>query len=225
MDRQAWLAERRAAVELDYTIEAPTYDDGYDPATPVHRRSVEHLIDSCPPGGTVLDAACGTGPYIGMVLEAGLRVVGADQSAGMLEQARSRFPEVRFERIGLQELAFEGDFDAAMCVDAMEHVPPEDWLVVLGNLVRAVRPEGHVYLTLEQIDPREVDQAFAELTAADAPAVRGEVVAGDTGGYHFYPDRDRVGGWLADAGLEIVEDTDEWLGGYGYRHLLLRTPA
>ncbi len=112
-----------------------------------------------------------------------------------------------------------------MCVDAMEHVPPEDWPAVLGNLVRAVRPAGHVYLTLEQIDPRDVDQAFAELTAADAPAVRGEVVAGDTGGYHFYPDRDRVGGWLADAGLEIVEDTDEWLDGYGYRHLLVRTPA
>ena len=126
MDRPAWLAERRAAVEWDYTIEAQTHDDGYDPATPVHRRFVSRLIDSCPPRGMVLDAACGSGTYVGMALEAGLRVVGADQSAGMLAQARSKFPDVLFERIGLQELTFEADFDAAMCVDAMEHVPPED---------------------------------------------------------------------------------------------------
>ena len=39
MDRQRWLAERRAEVERSYTDEAPTYDD-YDPATPVHRRFV-----------------------------------------------------------------------------------------------------------------------------------------------------------------------------------------
>ena len=75
----------------------------------------------------MLDAACGTGKYFGMVLEAGRRVVGNDQSAGMLARARARFPAVPLERVGLQELAFNGEFDAVMCIDAMENVPPEDW--------------------------------------------------------------------------------------------------
>ena len=222
-DRRAWLAERRAVVEADYSRDAPTYDDGYDPATPIHRRFVARLIDSCPEGGEILDAACGTGPYVDMILEAGRRVIGTDQSAGMLAQARSKHPTVQFEQIGLQELAFDRDFDAAMCVDAMEHIPPEDWPDVLANLRRAVSGGGHIYLSLEEVERRELDRALATATADGWPAIFGEDIGDDTGGYHFYPNRDRVRGWLIEAGLEVVEEADEWLNGYGYHHLLVRT--
>jgi 2-polyprenyl-3-methyl-5-hydroxy-6-metoxy-1,4-benzoquinol methylase len=222
MDRPDWLAERRAAVEADYTRDAPTYDEGFDPATPVHREFVSRLIDGCPEGGTVLDAACGTGPYVGQVLSAGRRVVGTDQSRGMLARARSKYPETRFEPVGLQELAFEGEFDAVMCIDAMEHVPPEDWPHVVRNLRRAVKPGGCGYLSLEEVEDSELARAFAEATAAGLPAVYGEDVGQDTGGYHFYADRQRVQGWLAAAGFEVIDEADERLEGYGYHHLTLR---
>jgi hypothetical protein len=52
--------------------------------------------------------------------------------------------------------------------------------------------------------------------------VRGEHVGPETGGYHYYPDRHQVRAWLDQTGLEIVDEADEWLDGYGYRHLLLR---
>ena len=223
MERQEWLSERRTAVEGNYDLEAPTYDS-YDPATDVHRRFVARLIETCRPGGTLLDAACGTGPYIQMVLDAGRHVVGVDQSAGMLGQAQAKFPDARFEQVGLQELAFDLEFDGVMCLDAMEHVPPEDWPRVLENFVRAVPPGEHVYLTLEQVERRVIEDAFEEATAEGLPVVFGEVIAGDTGGYHHYADRERVSGWLADAGLQVVDEEDEWLEGYGYRHLFLRTP-
>jgi ubiquinone/menaquinone biosynthesis C-methylase UbiE len=220
VDRSAWLAERRSAVRASYTDEAPTYDDGYDPATAVHRRFVARLIASCPAGGSVLDAACGTGPYIGMVLAAGLRVVGTDQSPGMLARARAKHPTARFELTGLQELAFDGGFDAAMCVDAMENVPPEEWPVVLQNLRCALRPSGSLYLTVEEVDRDDFDQVLREATARGVPAVLGEVVSGDTAGYHYYPERDRVAAWLKDAGLDMVEEADEPLDGYRYHHVL-----
>jgi len=222
MDRLEWLSDRRAVVEANYDLEAPTYDS-YDPATPMHSRFVARVIETCRPGGTLLDAACGTGPYVQMVLDAGRHLVGADQSAGMLDRARAKYPGVHFERIGLQELRFDREFDAAMCVDAMEHVPPEDWLGVLENFGRAVPPGGHIYLTLERVEAGELDEALAEMAAAGLPAVRGEVIAGDTGGYHHYADPDQVDLWLAEAGLELVDEAEEWLDGYGYRHLFLRT--
>jgi ubiquinone/menaquinone biosynthesis C-methylase UbiE len=223
MERQEWLSQRRAAVEENYDLEAPDYDS-YDPATELHRRFVARLIETCRPGGTLLDAACGTGPYIQMVLDAGRHVVGVDQSAGMLGQAQAKFPDARFEQVGLQELAFDLEFDGVMCLDAMEHVPPEDWPRVLENFVRAVPPGEHVYLTLEQVERRVIEEAFEEATAEGLPVVFGEVIAGDTGGYHHYAERERVSGWLADAGLQVVDEEDEWLEGYGYRHLFLRTP-
>jgi len=187
MDRATWLAERRAAVEADYTRDGPTYDDGYDPTTPTHRRFVTRLIETCPRGGTLLDAPCGTGPYFKMVKAAGRDVVGADQSVGMLAAAHMKHPDVRLEMVGLQELAFDAEFDATMTIDAMEHVPPEEWPIVLANLKRSVRPGGHLYLTVEEGEDREIETSFADIQARGLPGVRGETVADGTGGYHLLP--------------------------------------
>ena len=220
MNRQTWLSERRAQAERSYTASAPTYDER-EPSSPVHAAFVALVDASVDVGGTILNAACGTGRYTDAILDAGLQVVGIDQSAGMLEQARRKHPGVEVEQTGLQELAFRDAFDAAICIDAMEYVPPEDWPVVLGNLRRAVRPGGLVYLTVEEIDRAEVDRAYADAVEASLPVVSGEHHRRG-GGYHFYPTRDQVTAWLAAARLEIVaEDTSPGTN-YAYWHLLLR---
>jgi ubiquinone/menaquinone biosynthesis C-methylase UbiE len=219
VDRQAWLRERRQTAEERHdAIHAFTYDDQYGEIGPTHRRFVADLLERCPPGGTVLDAACGTGKYFAMVTDSGRRVVGTDQSTGMLARARARFPAVPLERVGLQELAFDAEFDAVMCVDAMENIPPEDWPRVVANLRRAVRPGGPVYLTVEQVDDQELDRELADATARGLPVVRGEA---SREGYHFYPSRGQVDGWLEEAGLVVVAEEHSQGEGYGYLHLLL----
>jgi ubiquinone/menaquinone biosynthesis C-methylase UbiE len=221
MDRRAWLdAQRVSAVEQYDRLDSPTCDEG--PITPTHRRFVERVIESCPPGGAILDAPCGTGRYFEPVLAAGRTVVGIDQSAGMLARARARHPEVVLEKIGLQELELDDAFDAAMCIDALEFVCPEDWPRVLAGLHRAVRGGGLVYLTVEQIDPAEIASAFAEATAAGLPVVRGESIRRG-GVYHYYPSLDRVSRWLAAEGLEIVAETISRARTHGYLHILARS--
>jgi ubiquinone/menaquinone biosynthesis C-methylase UbiE len=218
VERRAWLDERRRAARERYdTLHATGYDQQeWGAISPTHRRFVDQLVQRCPPGGRILDAACGTGKYFGMILDAGRQVVGTDQSAGMLAQARAKYPEVPTENVGLQELAFDAEFDAAMCVDAMENVFPEDWSLVLANLCRALRPGGgHLYLTVELIDEQELERVFAEATASGLPVVRGEHPS-PGGGYHYYPSLDQVAAWVRDAGLEPLDS------GVGdeYYHLL-----
>ncbi|HEX6867394.1 MAG TPA: class I SAM-dependent methyltransferase [Candidatus Limnocylindrales bacterium] len=222
MDRAAWLAERRATVEATYDAEAPTYDDS-PYATTSHAAFVDRLVATCPIDGLVLDAPCGTGQYFARVAAAGRRVVGVDQSAGMLAAARSKDIAVRLERMGLQELTADGEFDAVMTIDAMENISPEDWPLVVANLVRAGRPGGFLYLNVEEVDDRVLDQADATALARGWPSVRGEVIDGDTAGYHFYPGRTRILGWFDGAGLTIVDEAVDQEGGYGYRHFLLRS--
>jgi SAM-dependent methyltransferase len=221
VDRGTWLAQRRAAVETQYDLEASDYDDHPYPATS-HRSFVGRLLDTCPAGGTVLDAPCGTGQYFGLVRASGRQVVGIDQSAGMLAQARARQLATRVEQVGLQELTFDAEFDGAMTIDAMENVPPEDWPAVLANLHRAIRPGGHLYLTVEVIDDSEIDSAFADATAKGWPVVRGEIIEGDTAGYHYYPRPEQVSAWLEAEGLAVVAEAYDQEDGWGYRHLLLR---
>ena len=145
-----------------------------------------------PAGRAALDAACGTGRYFGMILQAGRQVVGVDQSGGMLAEARATHPEVTVEKVGLQELTFVAEFDAAICVDAMENVFPEDWPTVLSNLRRAVRDGGHLYLTVERIDQQKLTAAYDDATAAGLPVLPGETSRG--GGYHYYPALEQVAG-------------------------------
>ena len=222
--RAAWLDERRAAVRSNYDDEAATYGDDDYPA-PMQRDFVERLVETCPPGGRVLDAPCGTGRYFDLVTGAGRRVVGIDQSSGMLDRARARGVAEQLQVVGLQELAFEHEFDAAMTVDAMEIVPPEDWPLVLANLHRAVRQGGHLFITVEEIDEAEIEEAFVEAQRAGSPAIRGEVVEGDTAGYHYYPGRERAMSWIADAGFTVDDEAYDQQDGWGYRHLLLATGA
>ena len=198
MDRRAWLEERRAAVELDYTRDAPIYEiDNYQ-ISDAHRQFVTRVVEACPPNGVILDIPCGTGRYFELVVAQGRRVVGADQSAGMVEQARARGLADSVEQTGLQELADVEAFDGVLCVDAMEHVPPEDWPGVVRNLSRACRDGGLVYMSLEVLPDQQahLDQALAGALAQGMPAVRGEDVGEDTGGYHFYPADEQIRGWL-----------------------------
>jgi SAM-dependent methyltransferase len=115
----------------------------------MQREWVTRVLGLIPPGGTVLDAPCGTGKYFAMLAAAGHRVAGADQSAGMLARARARGIAFSLQRTSLQDLPYAARFDAVLTIEAMQHIPPEDWPGVLANLGRAVRPGGLVYLTVQ----------------------------------------------------------------------------
>src|SRR5207247_2245504 len=158
MDRQTWLDQRRGAVLDSYDQAAATYDDhGYPAQT--QQDWVARLVGACPAAAKVLDAPCGTGKYFPMVAAAGHRVLGADQSAGMLVQARACGIAIALDQVRLQDLPYDGEFDAILTIDAMEHIPPEDWPHVLANLYRAARPGGLFYLTVEEVAAPVIERA------------------------------------------------------------------
>jgi SAM-dependent methyltransferase len=218
-DRRAWLAEHSAETVAQFDAGAATYNHDAGPITSTQREFVGRLIASTPPGGRILDAAAGTGRYFGMVLASGRQVVGVDASRGMLVQARARYASVPLYGRDLLGLAFDGEFDAVMCTDALEFVPPEHWPTVLANLHRAVRPGGLLYLTVAQFCEDCKVEAFEEARAAGLPVVPGEYVEGR---YHFFPPARWVADRLAAEGLEIVAEARSVEGDYNEDHLLLR---
>jgi ubiquinone/menaquinone biosynthesis C-methylase UbiE len=140
--RAQWLADRRLAAELAYDdVYAASYDADDPPMSATHAALVRQLADDCPVGDHILDAACGTGKYFPLVLGSGRGVLGTDQSAGMLQMAAAKYPGVELHQCGLQELDFHEEFGAAMCVDAMENVPPER--AGRGTSARAGRRPSH----------------------------------------------------------------------------------
>ena len=96
---------------------------------------------------------------------------------------------------------------------------------MLANLHRAARPGGLLYLTVEEVAEPVIEDAFATLTRRGLPAVRGEVIDGNVGGYHYYPDRGQVTGWLQAARLQTLDEGFSQEDDWGYRHFLLQAPG
>jgi demethylmenaquinone methyltransferase/2-methoxy-6-polyprenyl-1,4-benzoquinol methylase len=126
----------------------PTYDRyaallsfGQDPRW---RRFLVSKIDAGP-GDTVLDVATGTGAVaLELRRRKGCEVVGVDQSAGMLEEARRRVDgRVRLVEASADELPFDdGAFDALTFTYLLRYV--DDPEATLRELSRVVRPGGTI---------------------------------------------------------------------------------
>ena len=219
MNRADWLAEQRRQAEEGYNTRwAPLYGEKYGLyPNATHLEFMRRYLSRLPQGAELLDAACGAGRYMPLLLEAGGRhVTGIDQSQGMLDRAQARFPGVRFEKTGLQELAFAAAFDGITCMDAMENVPPEDWPRVLGNFQRALKPGGVLYFTVEQAEEADIARQFQAGQQAGLPLVYGESIEEPV--YHFWPRPEQVRAWLRQANLEIIQEGP----GDGYHHFIVR---
>jgi SAM-dependent methyltransferase len=195
------------------------YDEHWGEIFPTHRRMLTELLNLTPRPCYVLDAACGTGKYWEILLESGCSILGIDQAEKMLAQAKAKFPEVPTEKLGLQEMAFKGTFDAIICVDAMENVFPEDWPRVLANFQQALKSDGYLYFTVELADPQELEKVNAEAKQAGLPVVEGEWVR--DGGYHYYPALEQVRKWVQASRLTLLKQTE----GDEYAHFLVRNQA
>lgn len=218
MNRSDWLNDRRRETEERYDNRwAPQYGEKWGTYSNVsHLQFLEKFLKRLPKHSTILDAACGAGRYIPILLEQDHTVTGIDQSQGMLGRIKEKFPSVQTEKMGLQEMAYQEAFDGIICMDAMENVSPEDWTLVLKNFHQALKPEGFLYFTVEIADENEIQAAFKLAQAMDLPVVYGEWVNDDV--YHYYPPMQQVRDWLRQEKFGLTEEGE----GDGYHHFIVR---
>lgn len=108
----------------------------------------------------LLDAACGTGRHAIALAQLGYRVVGADLSAGMIQQARMNAAgldlDLTFEVAGLGELATKTQdrFDAVLCLgNSLPHLLTADALsAALDDFHRLLRPGGLLMIQNRNFD-------------------------------------------------------------------------
>lgn len=241
MERSEWLKQMRQKTQTLYDHFAPLYWEKYGYSmSETHARYLLKFLLQLPTGSRLLSAGCGAGKYDGILLEAGHSVLGIDLSEGMLARARERFPAIRYEKKGLQDIDYQGEFDGVICIDALEHVFPEDWPVIMHGFQEALKPGGRLYFTLDVSATDELEEAYEKAQAQGLPVVFGELVAdvdeayeivmamkdmdipgdlADKAVYHYYPSIDQVHQWLDEQKLSIEA---EEMGIKWYRHFLAR---
>lgn len=221
MERAAWIREIRRTNERQEDELSAVYDARWGEIEDTHRAQLARFLAELPAGGRVLDAACGTGKYLGLVIASGRSVTGVDHSGGHLAVARGKFPALQLDHADLQDLDYRHEFDAVMCVDALEMVPPEDWPEILARFARALRPPGGLYLTIELAREAELAANTARARAAGLPVVDREWTEPD-GDYHYYPPLPEVRARLAAAGFSIARELEGPLhpDGHAYHHVV-----
>ena len=101
-------------------------------------------LAGCPEGGDVLDAPCGFGRHSVPLARAGYRVVGADRSQVLLDEAaarRRRRPKL--VQADYRELPFaDASFDAALNLfSSIGYLGDEEDTKALAEIRRVLRPE------------------------------------------------------------------------------------
>lgn len=103
------------------------------------------------PDERVLDIGCGSGVVAAAMADASVReCLGIDGSADAVAFASRQFrrPNLRFERCLVDELDLpEGYFDAAVCMELVEHIHLDQGRILLDSLYRLLRPGGRLLIT------------------------------------------------------------------------------
>lgn len=81
------------------------------------------FFEVVPPTETVLDVCCGSGHVASEFVDRGYRVVGVDQSAGLIASARTRLPDCKFYVQDVRRLLLRERFAAAYSTfDSLNHL-------------------------------------------------------------------------------------------------------
>jgi SAM-dependent methyltransferase len=113
----------------------------------------------------VLDVGSGTGNLVGQFLAHDVRVTATDLSTVLLAEVRRRFAgtgrvtTAPLNGRDLQPLA-DGQFDIAATYSVLHHVP--DYLALVREMARVVRPGGLVYLDHERNDESWTSAAYRD---------------------------------------------------------------
>ncbi|MFN8487084.1 MAG: class I SAM-dependent methyltransferase [Caldilineaceae bacterium] len=238
IERAEWLQQMRERAEVLYDRFSPKYWVTWGLVVEeTHRAYLQKFLERMPPGGLLLSAACGAGRFDGLLLEAGHSVVGIDQSARMLTLAKEHFPAVEYQKLALHEMNFHEMFDGVICMDAMEHICPEDYPGILRGFQAALKPGGVLYFTADRAEEPDFDLAmyFAQGKALGLPIVFGEVAdeaafqqamaqaevsdeLADRAVYHYYPPLAQVRTWIDQAGFAVEAEG----AGSGFHHFVVR---
>ncbi|MEO6653728.1 MAG: class I SAM-dependent methyltransferase [Ilumatobacteraceae bacterium] len=116
---------------------------------------------------TVLDAGCGTGRVAIELTARGVDVVGVDLDDAMLDQARSKAPDVTWIHGSVEDVEVGREFDVVVLAgNVMIFVRPGSERAVVANLARHLAPEG-VLIAGFQLDRQYgVDAYDADCAAA-----------------------------------------------------------
>jgi len=99
--------------------------------------------------GLTADIGCGSGREVAWLEAHGFPAIGYDPSEGLLFEARTRYPQYRFEAAALPDLApiRDGSFDNVLCETVIMHLGRSAIAPSLRRMMAILKPGGVLYVS------------------------------------------------------------------------------
>jgi len=133
---------------FDVTDEAEGDSFWVSSRTRVLRREILRLTASLE-RARLLEIGCGTGMFLqSLAAQPNLELLGSEIYLRGLKSATARNSGVEFIQLDASDIPFAGEFDVIGAFDVIEHIDDDE--AVLRGIRRALKPGGHVVLTVPQ---------------------------------------------------------------------------
>jgi SAM-dependent methyltransferase len=190
------MAEPRGAwnphLAADYDRIAEPYADAFFDELerkPFDRDLLDRFARSV--NGPVCDLGCGPGHVTAYLALRGVRVVGVDLSPRMIDIARRRNPETRYEVGDMRRLdAATDSFGAILSLYALIHLQRDAVVPALREMYRVLRPAGRLLVACHKGQGEvHAEERFGQPVSLDATLFEPEELAG----------------YVTDAGFQVDE--------------------
>jgi SAM-dependent methyltransferase len=114
----------------------------------LHEQIAEIILSEVPPGGKILDLGAGEGALSARLSDLGFQVTAADKDQENFKCTQANFSRINFdspEEIAKFVAQHEGEFDAVLGIEVIEHVQ-DQWQYV-RQLMRMAKQGGLILIT------------------------------------------------------------------------------
>ena len=119
--------------------------------TNILQYELNRFISLIPENGTVLDLGCGSGRDVLYFLDFKLKPVGIDASEKLVEEAKTRVPDGKFEVMDMRNLSFkEGNFDGVWAQDAISYFSKEETQKTIKDIAGILKNEGIFFISVRK---------------------------------------------------------------------------
>lgn len=112
-------------------------------------------------GDKILDVGCGHGREVPLFLGIGHELLyeGLDISEKFIEIAKSRYPQLKFHLGNLLDVeTLPSGFDGFWAASTLQHIPAEDWPVMLENLEHVMKAAAIGYFSVPNDRPNPASE-------------------------------------------------------------------
>lgn len=153
-------SQKKKTVIKDYNDIAKLYSDEFF-GTKAYEKYIDNFLKLLN-GKKILDVGCGNGTDCKYIKGKGYDINGIDLSENMLEIAKDRVPNVKFEIMDMTKMNYSNNiYDGIISNCSLFHIPDEEVLLTLKEFNRVLKEDGKILIIVQEGKGEEmVDEPY-----------------------------------------------------------------